>query len=79
MEPLYNGNHWDQRFCPSNDNEVSLAQGVIVDHAPFTIAASYAGERHLDHEISCRLLIKDLFIFIILVALRHESREAISL
>ena len=26
-------------------SEVSFAQGVIVDHAPFAIVASYAGKR----------------------------------
>ena len=32
-------NHWDQNFVRCS--EVSLAQGLVVDHAPPTIAASY--------------------------------------
>ena len=35
-------------------SEVSFAQGVIVDCAPLTIVASYAGAINtVDHEISC--------------------------
>ena len=46
VEPLYNGHHWNQRFCRHVlYSEVSFAQGVIVDHAPLTIMASYAGAR----------------------------------
>ena len=41
--------------------EVSFAQGVIGDHAPLTIVASYAGAT-----MKSAVLMKDL--------LRHESR-----
>ena len=35
-------------------SEVSFAQVVIVDHAPLTIVASYAGAiKTMDHETSC--------------------------
>ena len=43
VEPLYNGHHWDKDFVLYS--EVSFAQGVIVDHAPLAIVASYAGAR----------------------------------
>ena len=42
-------------------NEVSFAQGVIVDHAPLTIVASYAGARLWIMKLV--LLTKDLLIF----------------
>ena len=52
VEPIYNGHHWDQRFCPYS--EVSFAQGVIVDHAPLTINHSQlCWSKAMDHEISC--------------------------
>ena len=34
-------------------SEVSFAQGVIVDHVPLTIVASYAGARLWTMKISC--------------------------
>ena len=42
-------------------NEVSFAQGVIVDHAPLTIVANYAGARLWI--MKSVVLIKDLLIF----------------
>ena len=42
-------------------SEVSFAQGVIVDHAPLTIVASYAGARLWT--MKSVVLIKDLLIF----------------
>ena len=51
MEPLYNGHHWDTRFCTLSRGV--LAHGVIqVYHAPLIIVASYAGASEAtDHEI----------------------------
>ena len=66
MEPLYNGHHWDQRFILYS--EVSFAQGVIVDHAPLTIVANYAGARLWT--MKSVVPIKNLLI----LALRQESR-----
>ena len=40
VEPLDNRHHWDQRFVLC-----SFAQRVIVDRAPLTIVARYAGAR----------------------------------
>ena len=42
-------------------SEVSFAQGVIVDHTPLTIVASYAGARLWT--MKSVVLIKDLLIF----------------
>ena len=42
-------------------SEVSFAQGVIVDHAPLTIVASYAGARLWT--MKSVVLIRDLLIF----------------
>ena len=42
-------------------SKVSFAQGVIVDHAPLTIVASYAGARLWT--MKSVVLIKDLLIF----------------
>ena len=70
VEPFYNGHHCDEinkdfvRY-----SEVSFVQGVIVDHAPLTIVASYAGERLWT--MKSVVLIKDLYLYL---ALRQESR-----
>ena len=42
-------------------SEVSFAQGVIVDHAPLTVVASYAGVRLWTMKLV--VLIKNLLIF----------------
>ena len=42
-------------------SEVSFAQGVIIDHTPLTIVASYAGARLWT--MKSVVLIKDLLIF----------------
>ena len=42
-------------------SEVSFAQGVIVDHTPLTIVASYAGARLW--AMKSVVLMKDLLIF----------------
>ena len=46
-------------------SKVSFAQGVIVDHIPLTIVASYAG---------ARLWTMKLMMIYCLLALRQESR-----
>ena len=45
MEPLY---HWDQNFV--RYSEVSLTQGLVVDYAPPTVAASYDKSTTVDDE-----------------------------
>ena len=65
VEPLYNGHHWDQRFCP-------LYRGVLCsggDCWPLTIMVTYAGARLWT--MKSVVLMKDPLIFL---ALRQESR-----
>ena len=52
-------------------SEVSFAHGVIVDHAPLAIVASYAGARLWT--MKSVILAKDLLI----LALRQESRTCL--
>ena len=59
VEPLYNGHHWDQMFCPYS--EVSFVQGVIVDHTLLTVVVTYAGARLWIMKLV--VVINDLFIF----------------
>ena len=53
VKPLYNGHL---------SSGVSFAQGVIVDHAPLTVVASYAGVRLWT--IKSTVLMKEIYVFL---------------
>ena len=66
--PLTNGIQWSLSIMDTTGtkdfvlySEVSFAQWVIVDHAPLTIVASYAGDRLWT--MKPVVSIKDLLIF----------------